>query len=55
MMKVLFIFTGILFIIGYNAVLAQRDYRMFESYNRTCASLSKPHPNCRYATDQFHE
>ena len=49
MMKFVFIFTGLVFIIGYNAVLAKRDYRMFESYNRACASLPKPHPDCRYA------
>jgi hypothetical protein len=46
MMKVLFIFTGLVFIIGYNVVLAKRDYRMFESYNRACQN---PHPDCRYA------
>lgn len=49
MMKVLFIFTGLVFIIGYNAVLAQRDYRMFKSYNRVCAILPKPNPDCHYA------
>ena len=49
MMKFVFIFTGLVFIIGYNAVLVQRDYKMFESYNRACASLPKPHPDCRYA------
>jgi hypothetical protein len=48
MMKFVFILTGLVFIIGYNAVLAKRDYRMFESYDRVCAELPKPHPDCRY-------
>jgi hypothetical protein len=48
-MKILSTFVAIAFIFGWNAVLARRDAKMFDAYNRACATLPQPHPDCRYA------
>jgi len=36
-------------ITSYNIFLAQRDYKMFDAYDRACAQLPQPHPDCLYA------
>jgi hypothetical protein len=38
-----------LLVIGWNIFLAKRDQQLLKSYDSACASLSQPHPNCRYA------
>lgn len=39
-------FVGILL---YNVALAKRDHEMFNAYDRACAHLTQPNPNCIYA------
>jgi hypothetical protein len=48
-MKALFIILGVVFVFGWNAVLARRDAKMFDAYNQACSTLPQPHPDCRYA------
>ena len=48
-MKTFSVIIGLAFIFGWNAFLAQRDQKMFDSYNQACATLPQPHPDCRYA------
>jgi hypothetical protein len=36
-------------IIGYNLFLIERDQKMFDAYDRACAELPQPHPDCFYA------
>lgn len=36
-------------VIHYNTFLAQRDHKMFEAYDKVCATLPVSHPECRYA------
>lgn len=37
------------FMMWWNAFLAQRDAKMLKSYDQVCAELPQPHPDCRYA------
>lgn len=48
-MKTSYIFLAVIAIIMYNGVLIRRDKNMFEAYDRVCATLPQPHPDCRYA------
>ena len=48
-MKTLYVFVAFTTVIGYNVFLAQRDQNMFEAYDKACAELPQPHPDCRYA------
>lgn len=48
-MKTLYISLAVIAVIAYNGMLIKRDKKMFDSYNQACATLPKPHPNCRYA------
>lgn len=48
-MKTSYWFLAIIAILMYNGLLIQRDKKMFEAYDRVCAELPKPHPDCRYA------
>lgn len=43
---VFFAFIGMLM---YQSFLIQRDQKMFNAYDKVCAELPKPHPDCRYA------
>jgi hypothetical protein len=48
--KYIFAFTTLISLFfGYNAWLIQRDFEMFNAYDKVCAELPKPHPDCRYA------
>ena len=42
-------FFLVIAILMWNGMLIQRDKKMFEAYDRACAELPKPHPDCRYA------
>jgi hypothetical protein len=33
----------------YNGMMIRRDKKMFEAYDKLCAELPQPHPDCRYA------
>jgi len=48
-MKASYIFLAFIGILMYNVFLIQRDQKMFEAYDRACAALPKPHPDCRYS------
>lgn len=48
-MKTTTIFLAFIAILGYNAFLIQRDQRLFNTYDKVCAELPQPHPDCRYA------
>ena len=42
-------FFLVIAILMWNGMLIQRDKKMFEAYDRACAALPQPHPDCRYA------
>ena len=48
-MKTSYIFLAAIAVIAYNGMLIQRDQKLFEAYDKVCAELPQPHPNCRYA------
>lgn len=48
-MKTTSIFLAVIAIIMYNGMLIQRDKQLFKAYDRVCAELPKPHPDCRYS------
>ena len=48
-MKVTYIFLAFIGILMYNVFLAQRDTKLLNAYDRACAVLPQPHPDCRYA------
>ena len=48
-MKSTYIFLGVITILMFNLMIIQRDKQLFESYDKVCAALPQPHPDCRYA------
>ena len=46
---VLLVSTVLLFVVALNLWAIDRDERLFEAYDRVCATLPQPHPDCRYA------
>ena len=48
-MKTTYIFLAFIGILMYNVFLVQRDQELFKAYDQACATLSQPHPDCRYA------
>jgi hypothetical protein len=48
-MKTYYWFFLVIAILMYNGILAKRDKEMFKAYDKICAELPSPHPNCRYA------
>jgi len=48
-MKTSYWFAAVFAVIAVNAFLADRDAKLFEAYDKLCAELPQPHPNCRYA------
>lgn len=46
---VLLVSTALLFVVALNLWAIDRDERLFEAYDRVCATLPQPHPDCRYA------
>lgn len=51
-MRTTYIFLAFIGILMYNVFLIQRDQKMFEAYDKACATLPQPHPDCRYAKQQ---
>jgi hypothetical protein len=41
-----YIALGLFVIVGWNALIIQRDKKMFDAYNRTC-SEQPLHPHCK--------
>ena len=48
-MKSTYIFLGVIAILMYNVMLIQRDQELFKVYDKVCATLPQPHPDCKYA------
>lgn len=48
-MKLHYIIIAVVSIIVYNGLIIKRDQRMFESYDKVCASLPVGHPDCVFA------
>lgn len=48
-MKTLYISLAVIAVIAYNGMLIKRDKQLFNAYDRVCAELPKPHPDCRYS------
>lgn len=48
-MKTSYIFLGVIAIIVYNGFLIKRDRQLIKAYDKVCAELSQPHPDCRYS------
>ena len=48
-MKTSYWFLAVIGILMYNGLLAQRDARMFEAYDRACAELPTGHPDRVFA------
>ena len=47
-MKSTYIFLGVIAILLYNGLLIKRDQQLFKAYDKICAELPQPHPDCRY-------
>ena len=47
--KIAFVFFAVIGMLMYQSFLVQRDQKMFNAYDKVCAELPKPHPDCRYA------
>lgn len=47
--NVLILSVGIFFIVALNLWAIERDERLFDAYDRVCATLPQPHPDCRMA------
>jgi hypothetical protein len=45
-MKASYWFLGVIAILMWNGVLIKRDQELFKAYDKVCAELSQPHPNC---------
>lgn len=43
-----YIFLGVIAILLYNGFLIKRDQQLFKAYDKVCAELPQPHPDCRY-------
>jgi len=50
MIKKYITYTALCFsvVIGWNVFLIQRDQKLFKAYDKVCAELPQPHPDCRY-------
>lgn len=48
-MKTTYIFLAVIGILLYNVALIKRDQQMFNAYDKACAELPQPHPDCKYA------
>jgi hypothetical protein len=48
-MKTSYIFLAFIAILMWNSMLIKRDRELFKAYDKVCAELPQPHPNCRYA------
>jgi hypothetical protein len=46
-MKTSYWFLLIIGILMWNGLLIKRDQEMFKAYDRVCAELSSPHPDCQ--------
>jgi hypothetical protein len=47
-MKTSYIFLAFIAILMWNGMLIKRDQELFRAYDKACATLSQPNPNCRY-------
>jgi hypothetical protein len=48
-MKTSYIFLAFIGILMYNVFLIQRDQKMFNAYDKACAQLTQPHPDCIFS------
>lgn len=48
-MKTSYWFLAVIAVLMYNGILAKRDQELFKAYDKVCAELSQPHPDCRYS------
>jgi hypothetical protein len=48
-MKTTYIFLGVITILMWNGMFIKRDQELFKAYDKVCAELPQPHPNCIYA------
>lgn len=48
-MKTSYIFLFVIGILMWNGMLIKRDQQLFKAYDKACAELPQPHPDCRYA------
>jgi len=48
-MKTSYWFLAVIGILMYQGLMVQRDQKMFKAYDKVCAELPQPHPDCRYA------
>jgi hypothetical protein len=42
-----YIALGLFVIVGWNALIIQRDKKMFDAYDRACVEQPQPHPHCK--------
>ena len=48
-MKTSYWFLAVIAILMWNGMLAKRDQELFKAYDKVCAELTIPNPDCRYA------
>ena len=44
----IYVFLGFIAVLMWNGILIKRDSELFKSYDKVCAELPQPHPDCRY-------
>jgi hypothetical protein len=42
-------FFAFIAVLMWNVMMIKRDAELFKAYDKACAELPKPHPNCKYA------
>lgn len=42
-------FFAFIAVLMWNGIIIKRDVELFKAYDKACAELPKPHPNCKYA------
>jgi hypothetical protein len=48
-MKTSYWFLAVIAILMWNGLIIKRDKELFETYDKVCAELPQPHPDCRYS------
>ena len=48
-MKTSYWFLAVIAILMWNGLIIKRDKELLETYDKVCAELPQPHPDCRYS------
>jgi hypothetical protein len=46
--NITYTFLAFIAILMFNGMLIKRDAELFKAYDKVCAELPQPHPDCKY-------